>query len=97
MISAGAIEFAPVKGNSKCNSVQINYEGLDTEDVNLSIQQSNDNRQFNIIIGASKQLQSALPSHTFSLVGIVAEEFKIVMDPGTATTGIIKEIIWVFD
>ena len=97
LITAGAIEFAPVIANSKCNSVQVNYRNLDTEDVNISIQQTNDDRQFNVIKNASKSLESALPSHTITLVDITAEQFKIVMDPGTASTGIIDEIIWVFE
>ena len=77
--------------------MQINYKNLDTEDVNISIQQTNDNKQFNVIKNASKSLVSALPSHTFSLVDVVAEQFKVVMDPGTASQGSIDEIIWVFE
>ena len=97
LITAGAIEFAPVKSSAKCVGVQIDYEDLDTEDVNLSIRQSNNDRQFNVITGASKALQSALPSHTFTLINVVADELRMVFDPGTATTGIIKRIIWIFE
>ena len=96
-ISAGSIEFAPVKSSAKCVGVQINYEGLDTEDVSLSIQQSQDDREFQVITGASKALQSALPSHKFTLINVVTDEMKVVLDIGTATTGIIKRSIWIFE
>ena len=96
-ISAGAISFRSVKAKGRFHNIQIDYEGLDTDDVIVSVRQSQNDRQFNIITNASKLLDSALPSHTFSVIDLPTDELLIELDPGTATTGIIKTIIWMLE
>jgi hypothetical protein len=96
-ISSGSADFQSVKSQSKCVGIQINYVGLDREDATVSVQQSNDDKQFNVISNASKALQSALPSHTFTVVDVCADEMRVTLDIGTATTGSITDIFWLFE
>ena len=96
-ISSGAISFPAVKAKGRHHNIQIEYEGLDTEDVVISVRQSQNDRQFNVITNANKSLQSALPSHTFTIVDLPTDELLVEIDPGTATTGIIKTIIWMLE
>lgn len=96
-ISSGAISFPAVKAKGRHHNIQIDYEGLDTDDVILSVRQSQNDRQFNVIKNANKLLESGLPSHTFSVVDLPTDELLIELDPGTATTGVIKTITWMLE
>lgn len=103
-VSAGVTNFDTVRIESDDNvTVQVFYNGLDAEDLNVRIEQSleeSDPPDFNDVVDPNgslieKNLESADTSHTFNITGFVTDLARLVIQSvGGVTQGTITKIIW---
>jgi len=103
-VSGGATDFDAVRIESNdLVTVEIFYEGLDAEDLNVKVQQTLDsisNANFNDVKDPSgglieKELESADKSHTFNITGFNTDYARVVISAvGGVSVGTITKIIW---
>jgi len=103
-ISAGPVNFDEIRLESKdLVTVQVFYEDLDTDDVEIKLQQNlehgNPNGSNDIVDNRKKSVSVKLKkddkSHTFNISGWATDKARVILSSiGTATTGKITKILW---
>jgi len=103
-VAGEVTNFETVRIESDDNvTVQVFYNGLDADDLNVRIEQSLEETaspDFNDVSDASgnlieKNLESSEASHTFNINGFVTDLARLVITSvGAVTQGVITKIIW---
>ena len=100
LVSAGIIDFPALRIESEKGrvTIQIFYEDLDTDDVELKVQQNLDQgnaETFEDVPGISVKLKKADKSHIFNITDWSSDFGRIsLIDIGANTTGKITKIKW---
>ncbi|MFK5855370.1 MAG: hypothetical protein QM503_04500 [Bacteroidota bacterium] len=74
-------------------TVQINYTGIDADDVQVILESSLDGVNFTQVMEAAFILDKTKPMHTFTILGLVTSYLRLRIITGSATTGTIDEML----
>jgi hypothetical protein len=93
-IAGGDTLFQAVQLEEAAAAIQIQYSGINSADVELYLEQSIDNVNFNAVPGSNVILDQTKPSHLFNLTGKKGLFIRVGLKAGTATAGIIDTILY---
>ena len=95
-LSAGNKSFDGVRLANLGNilTVQIDYTGIAAQDIHVYVEQSLDGVDYSAVTGANQVLDSAKPSHTFNITGLLTNFCRVRVEVVSAGDGTIDEIIW---
>ena len=93
-IAGGNTLFPAVQLEDAAAAIQIQYSGINSADVELYLEQSIDNANFNAVPGSNVILDQTKPSHLFNLTGKRGLFIRVGMNAGTATAGVIDTILF---
>lgn len=90
--------FAAVKVQASNVLIQLDYEGIDATDVTVELEQSpNTKCKWDVVNDSQVTLDPNKLSHTYNIAGIASGVLlRIVLKTGTATTGILNSIIYLY-
>lgn len=75
-------------------SVQIVYEGINTNTVVVSLDQSLDGVTWTSIPYVNQILDKTKPGHTFNIVGLLTDYVRLHVEVPDASEGVVKSVTW---